>query len=71
MKGRNTRIVSARIPDDLYDLMVQRAVKRQVSVNAWLLWAVKEGLRDRHRQYEKKSALPTGTYHCRNKAYRP
>ena len=48
MKGRNTRIVSARIPDEMYDLIILRAVKRQVSVNAWLLWAVKEGLRDRH-----------------------
>ena len=48
MKGRNSRVIAVRVPDQLYDLITKRAGKRVWSVNQWLLWAVKEGLRDRH-----------------------
>lgn len=50
MKGRTTRIVSARIPDELYSQIQMRAGKKGVSVNAWILWAFMDALRDRHKQ---------------------
>ena len=48
MKGRNTRVLHVRIPDELYPLIMKRAGRKDWSVNQWLLWAVKEGLRDHH-----------------------
>ena len=48
MKGRNSRVIAVRVPDQTFALIEKRAGKREWSVNQWLLWAVKEGLRDRH-----------------------
>ena len=48
MKGRNSRVIAVRVPDQTFALIEKRTGKREWSVNQWLLWAVKEGLRDRH-----------------------
>lgn len=50
MKGRNSRVIAVRVPDQLYTLIEKRVGKKEWSVNQWLLWAVKEGLRDHHNK---------------------
>ena len=50
MKGRNTRVLSVRIPEELYEKVQNRAALRQKTLNDWLLWAVNDGLRSRHKR---------------------
>jgi uncharacterized protein (DUF1778 family) len=55
MKGRNTRILSARVSEELYQKVKARAELRQKTINDWLLWAVNDGLRDRHGRKDGKA----------------
>ena len=55
MKGRNNRILSARVSEGLYQKVKARAELRQKTINDWLLWAVNDGLRDRHGRKDGKA----------------
>ena len=55
MKGRNTAILSVRVSDELRRQVQARAKRRQKTVSEWLLWAVNDGLRDRHRARNGKA----------------
>ena len=49
MPTKGTKIVAARVPDDTIAIIMIRAKKRNISLNAWLNWAINIGLR-RHRK---------------------
>ena len=55
MKGRHTKVLSVRVPDELYKKVKTRADLREKTVTGWLLWAVNDGLRDRHRKRDGKA----------------
>ncbi len=48
MPTKNSTIVSARIPDKTLALIVER-IDGKKSLNSWLNWAIKQGLRH-HRK---------------------
>jgi len=57
MKERDSVILAVRIPKDLLLQLDNKVrISKRRSRNDWLLWAIKDGLRDRHaKQGETKS----------------
>jgi len=51
MPSKNTTIVSARIPDKTLDKIKERISKKGKTLNAWINWAIKQGLRP-HKKKE-------------------
>jgi len=45
MPTKNTTVKTVRIPDDIADWINQRAKRRGWSINKWLNWAIRLGLR--------------------------
>jgi len=50
MPTKNTKIISARVSDDKVELITQKANKRRITINAWINWAIKNGLRSHKRK---------------------
>ena len=49
MPSKNTTIVSARIPDKILSQVKDRLSRNGKTLNEWLNWAIKQGLRS-HRK---------------------
>lgn len=45
MPSKNTTIVSARIPDKVLTQIKERISRKGKTLNEWLNWAIKQGLR--------------------------
>jgi len=52
MPSKDTTVISARIPDKTLALIKERISKKDKTLNAWINWAIKEGL----RSHTKKGA---------------
>ncbi|MDD5338436.1 MAG: hypothetical protein PHG35_03370 [Dehalococcoidales bacterium] len=48
MKERDTAIIPARVKKAKIELIRHRAAKKGMTVNAWLNWAIDNGLRKHH-----------------------
>ncbi len=44
MKGRNTRVISARVRDGLYEKVQEKAVRKNLTVSDWLKRLVEKEL---------------------------
>lgn len=50
MPTKGTSIIATRIKDEIITEVRQRATRRGLTINAWLNWAVKNGLRSHERR---------------------
>ncbi|KKN70447.1 hypothetical protein LCGC14_0431420 [marine sediment metagenome] len=53
MPSKNTTIVAARIPDDTLKEINFRISRRGITLNKWLNWAIKNGLRKHRKNNEQ------------------
>lgn len=49
MPTKGTSTITARVKDETIAEVTQRAAKRGISINAWVNWAINQGLR-KHRK---------------------
>ena len=50
MPTKGTKILSARVREEDIEIIKQRAKRRKLTVNAWLNWSIKNGLRNHRRK---------------------
>jgi len=50
MPTKNTTILAARVPDDTVAEINQRLIKRGMSLNRWLNWAILNALRSHKKK---------------------
>ena len=50
MPSKNTTIVSARIPDKILAQIKERMARNGKTLNSWVNWAIKQGLRSHKKQ---------------------
>lgn len=49
MPSKDTKTLSVRVPNTTIELIKSKLAKRKLTINAWLIWTINQGLR-KHRK---------------------
>lgn len=47
---KNTTVIAARVPNRVIAEIMKRLEKRKMTLNAWINWAVRQGVRSHERK---------------------